>query len=82
MNRLLQLRPSLVSLTIQRSFFGSSKKVELKITNRQNEEHVIQARLGDTLLDTVLDNMIENEGFGICGGGVACSTCHIGTTNN
>ena len=75
MNRLLQFRP----LVARRTFFGSQKKVQLEITNRQNETHVIQARVGDKVLDTILDNMIEVEGFGICGGGVACSTCHIGT---
>ena len=61
-----------------RSFFGSVEKVEIEITNRANETHIVKARVGDSLHDTIIDNMVEYEGYAICGGGVACSTCHIG----
>ena len=77
MNRLLQFRPSVARLA-SRSFFGSVEKVEIEITNRANETHIVKARVGDSLHDTIIDNMVEYEGYAICGGGVACSTCHIG----
>ena len=65
----------------------------MPFVNRAQKEFKVKAREGDTVLDTVLDNMIEYDGkhdmilwlyiltrflgFGVCGGGIACSTCHV-----
>jgi len=32
---------------------------------------------GDTLLDIVIDDNVEVDGFGACEGTLACSTCHV-----
>lgn len=36
-----------------------------------------KAKVGDTLLDTVVNNSIDLEGFGACEGTLTCSTCHL-----
>ena len=56
-------------------FFG--KKINVKFIDRRGEIVEVKARPGDSILDTVIDNEIETEGYGICGGGIACSTCHV-----
>ena len=53
--------------TVRSQFFGN--KVDLEITNRAGEVFNVKARVGDSILDTVMDNDIEWEGYGICGGG-------------
>lgn len=36
-----------------------------------------KAKLGDSLLDVVLENNLDIDGYGACEGTLACSTCHI-----
>jgi len=67
----------LVVLTSVRTQFFGGTKVNITFINRAQKEFQVKAREGDTVLDTVLDNMIEYDGFGVCGGGIACSTCHV-----
>ena len=56
------------SVSASRSqFFGN--KVDVEITNRSGKIFNVKARVGDSILDTVMDNDIEFEGYGICGGG-------------
>jgi len=41
----------------------------LEFVKRDGTKMAVKARSGDSILDTVMDNEIEIEGFGICGGG-------------
>ena len=41
------------------------------------EKHTVQAKDGDNLLDVVINNDVDIDGFGACEGTLACSTCHI-----
>lgn len=34
-------------------------------------------KVGDSLLDVVVNNSIDLEGFGACEGTLTCSTCHL-----
>ena len=36
-----------------------------------------KAKEGDNLLDIIVDNEIDIDGFGACEGTLACSTCHL-----
>ena len=38
---------------------------------------ILQAKEGDNLLDVVINNDIDIDGFGACEGTLACSTCHL-----
>ncbi|RCN47776.1 2Fe-2S iron-sulfur cluster binding domain protein [Ancylostoma caninum] len=42
-----------------------------------NEKFVGTAKLGDTLLDVVINNDLPLDGFGACEGTLACCTCHV-----
>lgn len=37
----------------------------------------VQGNVGDSLLDVVVDNNIDLDGFGACEGTLTCSTCHL-----
>lgn len=52
-----------------------SKTVKITFVDRDDDEEVVEAKLGDSLLDVALDNDIDIEGA--CGGEIACSTCHL-----
>lgn len=39
------------------------------------EETTVEARVGWTVLDIAHENEVDIEG--VCGGGMACSTCHV-----
>jgi len=49
-------------LTSSRTQFFGGTKVNITIVNRAQKEFQVKAREGDTVLDTVLDNMIEYDG--------------------
>jgi len=36
-----------------------------------------QAKVGDNMLDVIIDNDLDIDGFGACEGTLACSTCHL-----
>jgi ferredoxin len=38
---------------------------------------LFQAKEGENLLDVVVNNDIDIDGFGACEGTLACSTCHL-----
>ena len=55
------IRRLVVLTTCRTQFFGGTK-VNMTFVNRAQKEFEIIAREGDTILDTVLDNMIEYDG--------------------
>ena len=52
----------MVVLTSSRTQFFGGTKVNITFVNRAQKEFKVKAREGDTVLDTVLDNMIEYDG--------------------
>ena len=55
------LRRMVVFTSSRTQFFGATK-VNITFVNRAQKEFKVKAREGDTVLDTVLDNMIEYDG--------------------
>ena len=43
----------------------------------EGEKVTVTAPEGDNLLDIVINNDIDIDGFGACEGTLACSTCHV-----
>lgn len=41
------------------------------------EKITTKAKVGDSLLDVVVNNNIDLDGFGACEGTLTCSTCHL-----
>ncbi|XP_045541018.1 adrenodoxin [Papilio machaon] len=52
---------------------------KIKVTFVLNDGRRLEseAKVGDTLLDVVVNNELNIEGFGACEGTVTCSTCHV-----
>lgn len=45
---------------------------------RENGDKVAASgKVGDSLLDVVINNHLDFDGFGACEGTLACSTCHL-----
>ncbi|ESN98544.1 hypothetical protein HELRODRAFT_84610, partial [Helobdella robusta] len=51
--------------------------VSIKFILPDGQVKLVNAKLGSTLLDVVLDNNVAIDGFGACEGTLACSTCHL-----
>lgn len=60
-----------------RSFrrFCSKKTVRLTVVEPDGEEQVVDAKLGNTMLEVAVEHDLDVEGA--CDGTLACSTCHM-----
>ncbi|XP_037966835.2 adrenodoxin-like protein 2, mitochondrial [Plutella xylostella] len=82
---LLQINPvgsSYSSLRIMAPFSTSNfalkeEKVKVNFTLHDGKRIEAEAKVGDTLLDVVVNNDLNIEGFGACEGTLTCSTCHV-----
>jgi len=80
-NPIHYLRP--VALQVHRSIsVGSQLKQQVEEVNitfvRANGETIkTKGKVGDSLLDVVVNNNIDLDGFGACEGTLTCSTCHL-----
>lgn len=45
--------------------------------NRDGEKITVKGSPGDSLLDVVINEDLDIDGFGACEGTLACSTCHV-----
>lgn len=70
-------------LTGQRSFTAgtqtlrSDNKVTVHFINRDGEKITVKGSPGDSLLDVVINEDLDFDGYGACEGTLACSTCHL-----
>lgn len=55
----------------------SDNKVTVHFVNRDGEKITVKGSPGDTLLDIVINEDLDFDGFGACEGTLACSTCHL-----
>uniref|UniRef100_A0A665TWR4 2Fe-2S ferredoxin-type domain-containing protein n=1 Tax=Echeneis naucrates TaxID=173247 RepID=A0A665TWR4_ECHNA len=55
----------------------SNNKVTVHFINRDGDKITAKGAPGDTLLDVVLNEDLDFDGFGACEGTLACSTCHL-----
>lgn len=58
-------------------FFVSSFRVEVTFVRASGERIKAKGFVGDSLLDVVVNNNIDLDGFGACEGTLTCSTCHL-----
>uniref|UniRef100_A0A6J0UNJ0 Adrenal ferredoxin n=1 Tax=Pogona vitticeps TaxID=103695 RepID=A0A6J0UNJ0_9SAUR len=56
---------------------SAEDKVTVHFINRDGDKLTAQGKVGDSLLDVVVDNNLDIDGFGACEGTLACSTCHL-----
>ncbi|KAK6485372.1 adrenodoxin isoform X1 [Huso huso] len=55
----------------------SEDKVTVHFINRDGEKITTEGKIGDSLLDVVVNKNLDIDGFGACEGTLACSTCHL-----
>ncbi|XP_071320787.1 adrenodoxin-like [Trachinotus anak] len=55
----------------------SDNKVTVHFINRDGEKITVKGSPGDSLLDVVINEDLDFDGFGACEGTLACSTCHL-----
>ncbi|CDW51883.1 Fer2 domain containing protein [Trichuris trichiura] len=55
----------------------AKKRISAAFVAPDGKRYVGQSDVGDTLLDVVVKCNLPIDGFGICGGALACSTCHV-----
>ncbi|CAL1689415.1 unnamed protein product [Lasius platythorax] len=70
-----KLSPASITSTTQ----PLSKKKEVSITFVRTSGERIKAKgkVGDNILDIVVNNDIDLDGYGACEGTLTCSTCHL-----
>lgn len=52
-------------------------RVEITFVRASGEKIKAKGKVGDSLLDVVVNNQIDFDGFGACEGTLTCSTCHL-----
>ncbi|XP_045910589.1 adrenodoxin [Micropterus dolomieu] len=65
------------SLTAGTQSLRSAHKVTIHFINRDGEKITAKGSPGDSLLDVVINEDLDFDGFGACEGTLACSTCHL-----
>ncbi|XP_019724160.1 adrenodoxin [Hippocampus comes] len=55
----------------------SDNRVTVHFINRDGEKITVEGSPGDSLLDVVINEDLDFDGFGACEGTLACSTCHL-----
>ncbi|XP_055477898.1 adrenodoxin, mitochondrial [Psammomys obesus] len=56
---------------------SSEDKITVHFKNRDGETLTAKGKVGDSLLDVVIESNLDIDGFGACEGTLACSTCHL-----
>lgn len=52
-------------------------EVTVHFINRDGDKLIAKGKVGDSLLDVVVEKNLDIDGFGACEGTLACSTCHL-----
>lgn len=54
-----------------------NEEVEVTFVRSSGERIKTKGKIGDSLLDVVVNNELDLDGFGACEGTLTCSTCHL-----
>lgn len=54
-----------------------NEEVEVTFVRSNGERIKTKGKIGDSLLDVIVNNQIDMDGFGACEGTLTCSTCHL-----
>lgn len=52
------------------------KKLSLVVNDRTGKEHVLEAEIGWTVMESIRDSGVD-ELLALCGGCCSCATCHV-----
>lgn len=54
-----------------------NEEVEVTFVRANGERVKAKGKVGDSLLDVIVNNQVDLDGFGACEGTLTCSTCHL-----
>uniref|UniRef100_A0A0K0G3U7 Adrenodoxin, mitochondrial (inferred by orthology to a human protein) n=1 Tax=Strongyloides venezuelensis TaxID=75913 RepID=A0A0K0G3U7_STRVS len=72
---IFSLTKNLNILTL-RSLSSNSSKINV-VFQTKNGDFTGKGKIGESLLDVVINNDIPLDGFGACEGTIACCSCHV-----
>ncbi|XP_066255560.1 adrenodoxin-like protein 2, mitochondrial [Euwallacea similis] len=55
----------------------AKKEIEVTFIKANGDRLKAKGKIGDSLLDIVVNNDLDLDGFGACEGTLTCSTCHL-----
>ncbi|XP_030763787.1 adrenodoxin-like protein 2, mitochondrial [Sitophilus oryzae] len=55
----------------------NKKEIEITFLKANGDQINTKGKIGDSLLDVVVNNNLDLDGFGACEGTLTCSTCHL-----
>ncbi len=64
-------------ITRKASTAPPSKLLSVTFVKADGSREMAKAKIGQNLLDVIVDNEVDVDGFGACEGTLACSTCHL-----
>ena len=82
----VKLSPLLVGahwMQKRQDFFHTNKpmckleNVKVTFVQQDGSKHEAKGKEGDNLLDIIVNENVDIDGFGACEGTLACSTCHV-----
>ena len=56
---------------------ATADKVSVTFVKQDGSKATVKTKVGENLLDVIIDNDVDIDGFGACEGTLACSTCHL-----
>ena len=56
---------------------AAADKVSVTFVKPDGSKSTVKTKVGENLLDVVIDNDVDIDGFGACEWTLACSTCHL-----
>ncbi|XP_014239909.1 adrenodoxin [Cimex lectularius] len=63
--------------TFYREFSSEKKEYHVTFVSKDGTKIKGKGKEGDSLLDVVVNNDLDFDGFGACEGTLTCSTCHV-----
>ena len=74
--------PIIRNSLVKRTFVSSRpllklEEVSVTFVLQHGTKHTAKGKEGDNLLDIIIDQEVDIDGFGACEGTLACSTCHL-----
>ncbi|KAJ6633872.1 Adrenodoxin-like protein 2, mitochondrial [Pseudolycoriella hygida] len=70
----LRINKQFISATVPKQ---QKEEVTVTFIRANGERITTKGKVGDHLLDVVVNNNIDLDGFGACEGTLTCSTCHL-----
>lgn len=62
---------------LSRLYSSEADKIKLTFKKFNGEQITVYGKEGDSLLDLIVNNNLDFDGYGACEGTLTCSTCHI-----